>query len=65
VTAASLVDHLYPHKGDQTLFWIRTWWVSSCAPCHNGFKQRIEDIGQSAIDALARRLGLPTRPAAA
>jgi hypothetical protein len=64
VTAATLVDHVYPHRGDRQLFWDRTWWASSCTPCHSGFKQRVEAAGQAALDALARRLGLPVRQAA-
>ena len=62
VRPAGLVDHLYPHKGDQDLFWDARYWVSSCDPCHNGFKQRIERAGRAALDALARRLGLQPRP---
>lgn len=59
VTPATLTDHLYPHRGDQVLFWNRTYWVSSCKPCHDGFKQRIERQGRFALDDLAARLGLP------
>lgn len=61
VTAAVLVDHLYPHEGDMVLFWRREWWVSSCDDCHNGFKQRLERQGKYALDGLARDLGLPVR----
>ena len=60
VTAAQCVDHLYPHRGDTKLFWLKVLWVSSCNDCHTGFKQSIERQGMAAIDALARRLGLPT-----
>jgi 5-methylcytosine-specific restriction endonuclease McrA len=55
---ATLVDHLYPHQGDVALFWRRDLWVSSCKPCHDGFKQAIERQGRGAIDELARRLGI-------
>jgi 5-methylcytosine-specific restriction protein A len=55
---ATLVDHLYPHRGDQTIFWNRMYWVSSCARCHSSFKQSIERKGRAALDALALRLGL-------
>lgn len=58
VTAATLTDHLYPHGGDQALFWNRTYWISCCKPCHDGFKQRIERRGVLALDNLARQLGL-------
>lgn len=59
VKAADLTDHLYPHRGDQDVFWNRAYWVSSCNDCHNGFKQSIERKGRPALDNLASRLGLP------
>ncbi|RZJ19112.1 MAG: HNH endonuclease [Brevundimonas sp.] len=62
VTAATLTDHLYPHRGDQALFWNRTYWISCCKPCHDGFKQRLERQGRMALDNLAVRLGLPPLP---
>lgn len=58
--AATLVDHLYPHRGNRDVFWRREWWVSSCRDCHSGMKQSLERKPRSAIDALAVRLGLPT-----
>jgi 5-methylcytosine-specific restriction endonuclease McrA len=58
VTPAMLVDHFYPHRGDRAVFWERRWWVSSCAPCHSGPKQAAERAGRTALDALARRLGI-------
>lgn len=64
VTAATLVDHFHPHRGDQAVFWWRKGWISSCADCHNGPKQTLERQGDAALDALARRLGLPPRSAA-
>lgn len=57
---ATLVDHLYPHRQYPGAFWLTDLWVSSCAPCHSGFKQALETSGRAAIDGLARRLGLPT-----
>lgn len=60
VVGATLVDHLYPHKGDRWLFWFRPFWVSCCKPCHDGFKQRTERQGLTALDLLAQQLGLPT-----
>jgi 5-methylcytosine-specific restriction enzyme A len=59
VTAATLTDHLYPHRGDQAVFWNCDYWISCCKPCHDGFKQRIERQGRMALDNLAARLGLP------
>jgi 5-methylcytosine-specific restriction enzyme A len=62
VKASDLTDHLYPHRGDQTLFWNKTYWVSACHDCHNGFKQRVERKGRAALDDLAIRLGLTPLP---
>lgn len=42
ITAAKVVDHIIPHKGDQTLFWDKANWQSLCAPHHNRDKQREE-----------------------
>ncbi|MCR6498427.1 HNH endonuclease [Shinella sp. CPCC 101442] len=42
VTAAEVVDHRKPHKGDLELFYDPSNLQSLCAPCHNGHKQRIE-----------------------
>lgn len=59
IAPATLTDHLYPHRGDQAVFWNRTYWISSCKPCHDRFKQRIERLGRIALDDLAVQLGLP------
>jgi 5-methylcytosine-specific restriction protein A len=34
-SAASVVDHVIPHRGDQRLFWSRRNWQSLCKPCHD------------------------------
>lgn len=60
VTPVDLTDHLYPQQTYAGVFWVVEWWVSSCAPCHSGMKQRLERAGLAALDALARRLDLPT-----
>lgn len=39
---ATVVDHITPHKGDQTLFWDQANWQPLCTPCHSGAKQREE-----------------------
>lgn len=59
ISAATLVDHLYPHRRFEGVFWCAEWWVASCKPCHDGPKQSVERIGRPALDALARRLGRP------
>jgi 5-methylcytosine-specific restriction protein A len=41
---ASLVDHIAPHRGDQTLFWRRSNWQSLCVSCHSGKKQKEERL---------------------
>jgi 5-methylcytosine-specific restriction protein A len=61
VTAATLVDHLFPHRGDTGLFWSTEWWVSSCKACHDGPKQAVERAGWRGLDRLADLLGLPPR----
>jgi 5-methylcytosine-specific restriction protein A len=42
VTAATVVDHIRPHRGDMLIFWDRSNWQSLCKPCHDSEKQRIE-----------------------
>lgn len=42
VTAAKVVDHIIPHKGDQSLFWDKANWQSLCKPHHDRDKQREE-----------------------
>lgn len=43
-TAASVVDHIVPHKGDMTIFWDRSNWQSLCDSCHS-VKTAKEDGG--------------------
>lgn len=42
VEAATVVDHITPHRGDERLFWDQTNWQSLCKPHHDGEKQRQE-----------------------
>ncbi|KTR02057.1 hypothetical protein NS365_22510, partial [Aureimonas ureilytica] len=42
VTPATVVDHITPHKGDQTLFWDQKNWQPLCKPHHDGAKQAEE-----------------------
>ena len=49
VTAATVADHITPHKGDYELFWHGPL-QSLCAFHHNKTKQRIERKGSKAID---------------
>ena len=32
---ATVVDHVVPHRGDQTLFWDESNWAPACKPCHD------------------------------
>lgn len=34
VVAATVVDHVIPHRGDERLFWLETNWQSLCGGCH-------------------------------
>ncbi len=42
VTVATVVDHIIPHRGDQSLFWRRSNWAPLCAHHHSSDKQREE-----------------------
>ncbi|QXH44268.1 HNH endonuclease [Pseudomonas xanthosomatis] len=47
-TAAGVVDHVIPHRGDQSLFWDESNWQSLCSPCHSSVKQAEEAAGSLA-----------------
>ena len=42
VIAATVVDHVIPHKGNKGLFWDKSNWQSLCTSCHSSVKQREE-----------------------
>jgi 5-methylcytosine-specific restriction protein A len=42
VTAARVVDHVIPHKGDTVLFWDESNWQALCVFHHSSVKQREE-----------------------
>lgn len=44
INPATVVDHIIPHKGDQTLFWDKTNWQPLCETHHN-IKTATEDRG--------------------
>lgn len=44
LTAAKIVDHIVPHKGDKVAFWQRSNWQPLCKPCHDR-KTATEDGG--------------------
>lgn len=35
LTAATIVDHITPHRGDPALFWDRSNWQALCKSCHD------------------------------
>ena len=45
LVAATVVDHVRPHKGDLKLFWDRHNWQSLCKNCHDSIKQAKERSG--------------------
>ena len=42
VVAATVVDHVVPHRGDMDLFWDNTNWQSLCGDCHKAKTARGE-----------------------
>ena len=44
VEAATVVDHIVPHRNDPKLFWRRSNWQSLCKRCHD-VKTATEDGG--------------------
>lgn len=42
VAAATVVDHVIPHRGNMILFWDRNNWQPLCTHCHASEKQRQE-----------------------
>lgn len=35
VMAATVVDHIQPHRGDQKLFWVKSNWMAMAKECHD------------------------------
>lgn len=48
--AATVVDHIEPHKQDLALFWDQSNWQALCYHHHNSTKQSQEKRGLSLID---------------
>jgi len=42
VTASTVVDHIKPHQGDESLFWDRKNWQPLCKTCHDTTKRAEE-----------------------
>jgi hypothetical protein len=41
-SAAHVVDHRIPHRGDSKVFWDKANWWALCSHHHNSTKQRME-----------------------
>jgi len=48
LTAATVVDHRVPHRGDSALFWDTDNWQALCKPCHDKWKQAQESADRRA-----------------
>lgn len=48
VVEAKVVDHITPHRGDDTLFWDIDNHQSLCSPCHSSTKQQEENGNKNA-----------------
>jgi 5-methylcytosine-specific restriction endonuclease McrA len=46
IRAATVVDHIEPHRGDYKTFWDPANHQSLCASCHSGPKQSLERTGR-------------------
>ena len=53
--AASIVDHIVAHRGDQSLFWDKANWQPLCVHCHSSLKQSQEHR----LSPMAERLTMP------
>lgn len=58
ITAATVADHIEPHRGDLVKFWTGAL-QSACASCHSGDKQALERSGR-----VRQRVGLDGWPIA-
>ncbi len=53
--AATVVDHIIPHRGDMKRFWSRSNWQPLCRSCHSRWKQSTEQhTGASYTPARSR-----------
>ena len=43
IEAATVVDHIVPHRGDRELFWDETNWQALCK-AHHDYKTATEDM---------------------
>jgi 5-methylcytosine-specific restriction protein A len=52
VTAATVVDHIIPHKGDPVLMWDWNNWQALCKPHHDRDKQAIDRGGKPRLQRI-------------
>lgn len=57
VRAATVVDHIIPHRGDMSLFWKRDNWQAMAKECHDRKTAR-EDGGWGNRPATSKRDGV-------
>lgn len=63
-TAADLVDHVIPHRGNLLLFWDQSLWQPACYFHHNVVKQQLEAMYERGA-LVAADLWLNSKPAIA
>jgi hypothetical protein len=57
IQPATVVDHVIPHQGDQSLFWDKANWQPCCRTCHDSVKARLEAMwAKGTIGSAALRL---------
>lgn len=59
--AATVVDHIEPHNGNQARFWAPENHQALCKPCHDGDKKRLEKSGVNSYRG-AQTDGTPLDP---
>jgi 5-methylcytosine-specific restriction enzyme A len=64
IRAGCVLDHIVPHRGDQTLFWSTSNWQVLCSACHSKRKQGIEVRGYDNEIGIDGRALDPLHPSA-
>ena len=60
---ATVVDHIKPHRGDETLFWDRSNWQPLCKRCHDRKTRREDETSPTPGTCSCRRSTSRTRSA--
>ena len=61
VAAATVVDHIIPHRGDQGLFWSRRNWRAMAKVCHDRKTARQDGGLGNPVTATAKAIDKPWR----